>query len=537
MAEGPRPFRRTAWAGAAAVGFVLNVLILAASASGQLAAAPAPATFFIREYRVSGAKTLPRDQVEAAVYPFLGPSRTRDDVEAARAALEKAYRDLGYQSVAVQIPEQRADKGVVRLRVLEGVVGRLRVKGARYYSPQLIREMAPSVAEGKVVDFNTIPRDMVALNQVPDRRVTPALRQGSDPGTVDIDLNVKDTLPVHGSLELNNRYSPNTSSLRLNGAVSDNNALDRGDSAGLSFQLAPQRMADAKVLSAYYLARFPRNPDLSVLLQGTKQDSAVSTLGGAAVAGRGEIAGARVILVLSGGARLYQSLSLGFDFKHFEQNVAIAGTTLAAPITYFPVTAAYAATAGEPGRLTELNAAVTLHLRGLGSSPATFDTRRYDADGGFIYLRADASHTRSLPLGWEAFGKVQGQLADRPLLDSEESSGGGLGTVRGYPESTVIGDSAVFGTVEIRGPSLARWLKRARGEWRIYAFADGGAVFVNRALPEQASHFTLASYGLGTRIRMLDHFNGSLDAALPLISQDPVRALDPFLTFRMWSDF
>jgi hypothetical protein len=39
------------------------------------------------------------------------------------------------------------------------------------------------------------------------------MRVGATPGTVDVDLNVKDQLPLYA--ELNNRFSPNTTPLRL----------------------------------------------------------------------------------------------------------------------------------------------------------------------------------------------------------------------------------------------------------------------------------------------------------------------------------
>jgi hemolysin activation/secretion protein len=157
--------------------------------------------------------------VEQAVYPYLGPGRTTEDVEQARASLEKAYQDKGFQTVSVQIPPQQVRNGVVILQVIEGKVGRLRIHGSRYFSLEQIRKQAPSMAEGTVPNFNEVTRDIVALNQLPDRRITPSLRAGVEPGTVDIDLNVKDTLPLHGSLELNDRNSPNTTSLRLNGSI------------------------------------------------------------------------------------------------------------------------------------------------------------------------------------------------------------------------------------------------------------------------------------------------------------------------------
>ena len=91
----------------------------------------------------------------------------------------------------MEIPPQSARGGVVVLHVVENTVGRLRVKGSRYFSLGQIKKGAPSLAEGKVVDFNEVTKDIVALNQLPDRRVTPELRPGVEPGTVDIDLNVK----------------------------------------------------------------------------------------------------------------------------------------------------------------------------------------------------------------------------------------------------------------------------------------------------------------------------------------------------------
>src|SRR3954453_6504069 len=88
----------------------------------------APSRIYIREYRVIGARAFPKVQVEEAVYPYLGPGRTSEDVEGARAALEKAYHDAGFQAASVQVPEQSARAGIVFLTVGEGRVGKLRVK-------------------------------------------------------------------------------------------------------------------------------------------------------------------------------------------------------------------------------------------------------------------------------------------------------------------------------------------------------------------------------------------------------------------------
>ena len=57
------------------------------------------------------------------------------------------------------------------------------------------------------------------------------------------------------------------------------------------------------------------------------------------------------------------------------------------------------------------------------------------------------------------------------------------------------------------------------------------------ALPEQESQFSLASIGAGTRIRLHNHFNGSLDLGVPLIGQTESKMWDLLLTFRVWAEF
>lgn len=499
------------------------------------ASATAPEeTLYIDEYRIEGAEKLSQEEVEAAVYPFLGPGRTNADVEQARAALEKAYFSKGYQTVSVEVPDQKIRGGVVILHAVEKKVGRLRVRGSRYFSLSDIKRRMPSLKEGTVPNFNDVTRELVALSSHPDRHISPSMQAGVEPGTIDVDLNVKDTLPLHGSLELNNRYSADTTELRVNGGISYNNLWQLGHGLGVNFQVAPQRTSDAKVFSGYYLFRFPDLPNFTLTLQGTKQDSNVSTLGGVAVAGRGEILGVRGTFTLPNLTDFYHALTVGFDYKHFDENIVLGLSETATPITYYPLSLAYNATWIGPGRVTELNADVNLHFRGAGGTPQEFEAKRYNARGNYIFLRADLAHTQDLPGGFQLYVKGQGQLASQPLLNSEQFAGGGLGTVRGYLESTALGDNGVFGTVELRSPSL---LGEKTGEWRIYGFLDVGFLTLNDPLPEQESRFELASWGIGSQLRVFDFLNGSVDAGFPLARRSDPDTEDLLVTFRVWADF
>jgi hemolysin activation/secretion protein len=531
----------------------------AASTQAPVAGVPSPATpasapeaeplptMYIREFRVLGSKELPRLEVEEAVYPFLGPGRTFDDVEKARAALEKAYHDKGYKATQVIVPEQSGRGGIVLLQAYEGKVGSLRVKGARYFLPSHVKARARSLAEGKVINFNDVTRDIIALNQLPDRRVEPKLTPSGEPGVYDIELMVKDKFPLHGNVELNNRNSANTTDLRLNASLSYANLWQRGHTIGASYQLSPEDPSEVKVYSGYYIWRFQELDWLSLMFTGTKQDSNVSTLGGVAVAGRGEILGVRGIVTLPSGEGFFQSLNVGFDYKNFDQNVIVGLTTEVTPISYYPFSLSWDGTWITPKSTTELSAGVTMHFRGMGSKDESLERNRFGADGNFFYFRGDLSHEHELPGGWQIYGKIQGQAADAPLVNSEQFGGGGVGTARGYLEAEALGDNALFGTLEFRSPSLLDEVKRggsaanpddrSGNEWRFYLFGDAGALTLHEPLPEQDSSFRLASIGIGSELTFKKHFHGVIELALPLTSLSDTEAHDPRFNFRLWADF
>src|SRR5262249_36871941 len=162
----------------------------------------------------------------------LGPRRTLEDVEKARAALEKVYADKGYQAVVVSIPPQTVRQGVVTLKVMEGKVGRLHVRGTRWFSPFEVRRHAPSVAEGTDPNFKPIGRQVYVPNQWPGRKVPPSVPSGSIPGTGDPALPVQETFPPHGPAENKHPNSVNPTPTRVNGAIHYDNLWQLGHSLG-----------------------------------------------------------------------------------------------------------------------------------------------------------------------------------------------------------------------------------------------------------------------------------------------------------------
>lgn len=464
------------------------------------------AGFDLSEFSVEGNTVLPEIEIERAVYPWLGPDKTVGDVEKARAALEAAYQQSGYLSVSVVVPEQSVADGIVRLQVIEGQVERLKVSGNRYTARSELRAEVPELTPGSVPHFPTMQDELAKAGRSPDRRVTPLLRPGSRPGTMEVEIAVEDALPVHGNVEINNRQSPDTSRSRLEAGLRYTNLFQQQHSAGLNYVVSPQEPDEVSVLAGFYSAPLSPTRSLSVFVQHS--NSNIASAVGSNVVGKGTTLGGRLSLTLPQPAGLggfFHSLSLGMDFKDLaETQNALGADRKETPLRYTPLVAQYTfSNFSESGELSG-NLGLVVNLN---SNPRQvdcqgvlldqFECRRANARGGFSVVRGDLSYTRRL-LGWEAMVRTDFQISGQALVSPEQFLAGGTDSVRGYYEGETAGDAGWRLRGEIKTPPLVEF---AGAGLRALIFAEGGHLWLNSPLAGQTSDFTLASTGLGLRLK------------------------------------
>ena len=492
-------------------------------------------SFDIMAFQVKGNTILSPNAVERAILPFMGPGKSEADVEGARAALQKAYEDRGYVAVSVLIPEQSVDGGVLQLQVQPQAVGQLLVEGSS--DPDAVRALAPSVAPGQTPNIPAFQRDVVTLNSNPTRRVTPELRAGEAPGTLDVVLKVEESSPFHASAELNNFNSSSTTDLRASATIRYDNMWGRGDSLSLSAQTAPRRTDDGTVFSGNYLMRLGTGTQL--LLYGVYSDSDIAVVGGTSVVGKGKMGGFRLIQSLGSSESFYHALTVGMDWKDFDEDVVLGSDRTGAPIEYFPVTISWRGDWTGDTAQSNLALSTVFGIRGLGDGWERFTNKRWLARPGFFTLKLDAETTRTFGPDLQLNARLTGQWSPDPLISNEGFSLGGMSTIRGYYESEAIGDYGFAYQTELRSPDLAGMLGDPINELRFHAFIDSGYVGIHHPLESQiATRDTwLSSVGLGGRIKLFDYLNGALDVGTPLKSGPESNSGDIFVRFRVQGEF
>jgi hemolysin activation/secretion protein len=522
---------------------------MAAFAGSPAAAAEdAGPRFDLLEFEIDGNTVLDVAAVEQAVLPFLGPGRAMADVESARAALERAYQQAGYLTVFVDIPEQQVEGGIVRLHVAEGRVEKLRVTGSRYFSQGWIRSEAGELAEGRVPDFGVVQQQMAALNRNEQRRVQPVLKPGRVPGTVDVELQVKDELPAGVSLEVNNRHTYATTPWRLNASAHYDNLWQRGHSLSATLIVAPDQPDRSRIWLATYA--LPVGAESTLTAFAIWSNSLVEPLSAVSVAGKGFDLGLRYTRPLAlfdiAGAPVSHNVQLGVDYKHFKTDTVTGEFGVLTPLHYLPFQFGYSAARFGESMRTALNTQFVFALRDLfkrsvdcadAGRADQFACSAKDADGSFGYWRGELQHdfgfgggaTLGLHAGW--------QLSLEPLVSNERYAIGGVDSVRGYLDAAALGDRAIMLGAEWRTPNLAgseafAW-QHAVDDITGYLFAEGGEVRVLNALPEQPVHTTLRSAGVGLQWRAGRRANGQFDLAFPFDRTSDTPSRDARLHVRL----
>jgi hemolysin activation/secretion protein len=491
--------------------------------------------FEVTMFQVDGNTILEQSKIDRLLESYKGAERRMKDVEQARAELEKLYHQAGYPTVLVNLPEQTIEKGLVRLEVVEGHLYSITVTGNEYYSWSSIRTKLPSLTPGALIYEPTFVKELAAVNGNPDRSVTPLLKPGSVPGTVDLELKVKDRLPVHGKLEADNRGPITTPANRLIAEVQHTNVF--GNDEILTFNTV-QTPTDWGGIQNYgasfvYPVIWP-NHLLTVYASKSESNSvlaggAISVGGGGdvSIAGNATIAGVRYIVPLFPGGQSTHQLQIGMDYKRLEKTSATfpggGNAVVLSPVQYIPMSLGY--TGFYPDRFGLTKAAFTVKgyvagmipggsredFGGNPNDPFNKPGNRAGSTGTFAVLQGGVSRSQPLPGEFMLDLSTNGQWATQPLIPGEQFFAGGFDTVRGYLQFEAIGDHAIRGRAELTTPEVLKvpidrlWQRRRSSDYtirlRFATFYDAAQIWVAQAPTGQTSQFRLEGAGFGIRVK------------------------------------
>jgi len=149
--------------------------------------------FDLEKYLITGNSILtPGDigEILTNLPGAFGTNVTFDGIRAALTDLQMAYRERGFVTVAVGLPQQKLTNATVKVQVTEGRLANIHITGNRYFGDRNVMRALPSLHTNMLLNSHVFQRELDLANASRDRQIYPVIGPGLAPGTSELTLKV-----------------------------------------------------------------------------------------------------------------------------------------------------------------------------------------------------------------------------------------------------------------------------------------------------------------------------------------------------------
>ncbi|MCX5708004.1 MAG: hypothetical protein NTY14_03365 [Candidatus Omnitrophica bacterium] len=490
----------------------------------------------VKSINVEGATLLTQQEITAITSPYQGMELSLRSMQKIADLITDEYRKKGYATSRAYLPPQSIKEGVLLIKVVEGKLGQLEIRGNQHFKTSLL-EQKINLKPGGYFDYSALQKSLVYINEAPDRKARVTLVPGKAAGTTDVVIDVKDKLPIHAGFEYDNYASRYLDRNRYSLVLEDNNLFGFDDKLYIKALIG-----EAKHLLQYQgRYSFPINDGFDIggyfLISKTRLGKEFTDL---ASKGKAEIYGLFSSYALINTQAWDLRLNGGFDYKNID-NYLIGTRTSRDDLRVLKI-GADSDSADAWGRniaSVEVDQGIKEFLGGMDKK----DLYGSRAGGGGQFTKFPAYYFRLQKMPWETtlLWKNMAQYSNNALVASEQFQAGGPISVRGYPAAEYVGDKGFYTSPELSLPiyCLKKDWKVPHNEetWydttRLVLFYDWATTRLNRVGSGEKKNHTIKGFGYGLRFNLRDNLSFRVEVGYPLGKPTPSDGHDP----HMWCEF
>ncbi|MBN2483191.1 MAG: ShlB/FhaC/HecB family hemolysin secretion/activation protein [Candidatus Omnitrophica bacterium] len=480
----------------------------------------------VRQITVEGATLLSQPEIRNIVGPFEGKSLTMSAIQKIADLITDAYRQKGYVTSRAYVPPQTIRTGALLIRVVEGKLGKLDIRGNKYFKTSLI-EKKLDLQEDGYFDYSALQQSLVYINEAPDRTARAVLAPGVQAGTTDIIIEVEDQMPIHVGFEYDNYGSRYIGGDRYGFVFEHNNLLGFDDKLYFKYQISDSTRL--KLRQFRYSVPVARGWDVGFYYLKSKLTLGKEFL---AVDARGdaEIWGLFTNKALITRDDLDVRANLGFDYKRIRNYLFGAQSSRdAVRMLKAGVDIDFTDKWGRNILTPELDIGLPTIFGGMAAK----DPNASRAGAGNRFYKGIMNYFRLQPMPWETslLWKNSVQYTNYNLVASEQFQIGGPTSVRGYPPAEFSGDKGWYTSLEWSVPFYFLGQKdtkvpftkdvRLYDALRFVAFYDWATTHLNSPVVGQEKHETIRGAGFGLRLNVGENFTCRVEIGYPIGGKTP----------------
>lgn len=432
----------------------------------------------VKGIRFSGNSIFTSDELVAAIGEVADQSLDLAGLRGLGDKITDFYRASGYPFARAFLPPQTLTDGVLQIEIIEGRYGDI---SATVEHP-LIAEQAlrwlDALEPGAVIESKSLERATLVMDDLPGIKTSPIIRPGSALGRGDLIVGVVKDTPYDISLGFENHGNRYTGYNRARFGANLNSPFLLGDQISISILGSDQDLWLGSLSYSMPLGYSGLRGTLGLAHTAYELSKEFANSG----EGTADVANLGVSYPVVRSQKTNITVSATWQHKQLDDN-DLGGNKRKQTNTY-PLVVQF------DQRDDIAGGGVTF-----GSVSWTYgDLNRLPDDdfletrGSFEKWNLDIARMQALPNGFNLYGRLNAQQAEKNLDSSEDLSIAGPGGVRAYPVGELSGDEGWLGQIELR---------YAAGAFAPYIFYDRGRVYANQ--DGSGPSRTLSGGGVGMR--------------------------------------
>ncbi len=468
---------------------------------------------------MEGATAYPKQELRMLYGAQIGKTVTLADLYAVAADLTRKYRNDGYILTQVVVPPQTIEGGIARLKVIEGTVDNIEVRGPKDGTLDLIRKYASQIKINGPLNSKDLERALLLINDLAGVDARGVLNPSPDKsGTADLII-IVERKGYDAQIGVDNFGTRFLGPVQLSAAAVLNSFFDNNEKITAQAVMAPEMDGFKELLYgslSYEQPIWSRGTTLGLSASHTITDPGFS-LKQFGVKGRSTSLSAKIEHPFVRSRSLNISGRTIFDYREVtsKNNIPVdptrkdhirslrVGGTVETLDNFMGV--AY--------NVFDLELSKGLDVLG-ASGENRANVSRPAADTTFFKMNAEIQRLQRVLSDVNLLVGVTGQWSNNALLSSEEFGVGGMNYGRGFDSSEIIGDDGIAGKLEVQWSEP--YALSLLDTYQLYGFYDAGRTWNDDATTRATQKETLVSTGLGIRADFSDVTTAGFMMAFPL---------------------
>jgi hemolysin activation/secretion protein len=440
----------------------------------------------VKSVRFHGVRAFPEATLLDLVAEAQGKTLDGKQLQALSERITAYYRAQGYLLARAYLPTQRMTEGAVEIAVAEGRLSRLSIDANTPAEAAQVQSYLTDLHLGEPLQSMPLERDLLLLSDLPGVKVLPSLLPGETVGTSHLDVQIKSTRAVNGSVTLDNHGNHYTGEARVSSRINIANSFFLGDSLDLSAAYAGPGFHYGRLAWQTPVGGHGVQVGVAGAVMGDTLGQEAASL---QASGRASDFTLYALQPLVRSRTLNVQAQGAWDIKRFDDTVLGSTSTKQVQVLSLGLSGSAPVLWGATSQ-----GSVTLTLGRLQNGygdPTNGDYAKISFQGEY---QQPVGRTTAITV------KVSGQGAGKNLDTSEKIALGGPQGVRAYGVGEGAADDALLARTELR----RTWADNSL-QTKVFVDAAKG-IPAHTALPGNSAHIrNLAGAGLGLDVKLLPY--------------------------------